>query len=143
MQDWLRSNWPVEHEAKPEEIRALLMVADRELADSRVPGLSTDGKFNHAYNAALQAAAAGLAASGYRAARGSHHYVIIQSLAQTLAVDARTLGKLDGFRKKRNAAEYEITGAVTELQAEEMAALASRLRTDVEEWLRRNHPESV
>jgi uncharacterized protein (UPF0332 family) len=131
----------MEHEAKPEDIRALLAVADRDLADSRIPGLSTDGTFSHAYNAALQAAAAALAASGYRAARGSHHHVIIQSLAKTVGADAGTVGKFDRFRKKRNTAEYEMVGGVTELEATEMVALAARLRKDIEEWIRLKHPE--
>jgi len=38
---------------------------------------------NIAYNAALQAAAAALAAAGYRASREQHHYRVIQSLRQT------------------------------------------------------------
>lgn len=46
--------------------------------------MSPDWKLNIAYNAALQAATAALAASGYRAAREQHHYRTIQSLAHTL-----------------------------------------------------------
>ena len=143
LDDWRKSSWLVEHKAKPEDIRALFSVADRELADSRIPGLSTDGRFNHAYNAALQAAAAALAASGYRAAQGSHHHMIIQSLARTIGADAGTVGKLDRFRKKRNTAEYEMAGGVTDLEAKEMVDLAARLRKDVEGWIRLKHSDLV
>jgi hypothetical protein len=45
--------------------------------------ISEDWKLNIAYNAALQAATAALAAAGYRAAREQHHYRTIQSLALT------------------------------------------------------------
>ena len=141
LDDWRKSSWLVKDEAKPEDIRALFAVADRELADSRVPGLSTDGRFNHAYAAALQAAGAALAASGFRPARGSHHHMIVQSLARTIGVDARVVAKFDRFRKKRNMAEYEMAGGITELEAEEMADLAARLRKDVEEWIRLKHPD--
>jgi hypothetical protein len=48
----------------------LLHIADRDLKDCEAGGLSADWKLNIAYNAALQAATAALAASGYQAARG-------------------------------------------------------------------------
>ena len=103
--------------------------------------MSTDARFGHAYSAALQAAAAALLAAGFRPSRGSsHHHVVIQSLGRTLGVDARTVGKFDGFRKKRNTAGYEMVGGVTELEADEMLALARRLRKDVETWLRKRYP---
>lgn len=141
LDDWRKISWLVEFEVTVEDIRALLAVADRELADSQVPGVSTDGKFNHAYAAALQAAAAALAASGFRPARGSHHHIIVQSLARTIGADTKVVAKFDRFRKKRNMAEYEMAGGITELEAEEMADLAARLRKDVEEWVRLKHPD--
>jgi hypothetical protein len=141
LDDWRKSSWLVEHETTADDIRALLTVADRELADSRVPGLSTDGKFNHAYASALQAAGAALAASGFRPARGSHHHMIVQSLARTIGAVAGVVAKFDRFRKKRNMAEYEMTGGITELEAEEMTDLAARLRKDAEEWIRLKHPD--
>ena len=81
---WLGNGWVVTHQASPQEIVDLLAVADRDLKDSSTPGLSSDWRLNIAYNAALQAAIAALAASGYRAARESHHYYTIQSLAYTI-----------------------------------------------------------
>ena len=56
------------HQATADEIRELLAVADRDLHDSDVAGLSTDTQLGLAYNAALQVATAALAAEGYRAA---------------------------------------------------------------------------
>jgi len=44
-----------------------------------------------AYNAALQAATAALAAAGYRATRDQHHDRVIQSLRETVGVDAPTV----------------------------------------------------
>ena len=118
-------------------------MADRDLAQCRTPHLSPDWQLNIAYNAALQAATAALAAAGYRAARGAHHYRVIQSLAHTIEADPGLVIQLDKFRKKRNITEYEHAGAVSEQEAKEMFALAKKLRDKVEKWLHSNHPELI
>ena len=141
LQDWLKSRWLIEHQTSRQEISDLLSMADRDLAQCRTPHLSPDWQLNIAYNAALQAATAALAAAGYRAARGAHHYRVIQSLAHTIEADTGLIIQLDKFRKKRNIIEYEQAGAVSEQEAKEIFALAKKLRDKVEKWLRSNHPE--
>ncbi|MCR4374988.1 MAG: hypothetical protein NUW22_09075 [Acidobacteria bacterium] len=96
---------------------------------------------NIAYNAALQVATAALAAAGYRAARDSHHFRVIQSLRETIGADASTVLTFDAFRKKRNTAGYDRAGLVSDADADAMRALAQRLRTDVAAWLSDNHGE--
>ena len=140
LKDWLNSGWLVEHRSSPQEIADLLALADRDLHDCRAPGLSPDWRLNIAYNAALQAATAALAAAGYRAAREAHHYRVIQSLAYTIAADSRRVVQLDAFRKKRNISGYDRASATSDKEAEEMFALAKKIREDVETWLRANHP---
>ena len=78
LQDWLINGWLTPHKTTPQEIKDLLTVADRDLTDCQVSGLSSEWRLNIAYNAALQSATAALAASGYRAAREAHHYRVIQ-----------------------------------------------------------------
>lgn len=56
------------HRPGAQEIAQLLAVADRDLQDAKVTGLSADGALATAYSAALQSATAALAASGYRVA---------------------------------------------------------------------------
>jgi hypothetical protein len=107
-------------------------VVERDLADSASKGLSPDWRLNIAYNAALQAATAALAAAGYRAARDSHHYRVIQSLQETVGTD-------DAFRKKRNITGYERVGTVSDADAAAMRTLAVRLRYEVIDWLKRHH----
>ena len=141
MQDWLKSRWLIEHQTSRQEISDLLSMADRDLAQCRTPHLSPDWQLNIAYNAALQAAIAALAAAGYRAAREAHHYRVIHSLAHTIEADPGLIIQLDKFRKKRNITEYEQAGAVSEQEAKEMFALAKNLRDKVEKWLRSSHPE--
>ncbi len=141
LQDWLKSRWLIKHQTSRQEVLDLLSMADRDLVQCRTPHLSPDWQLNIAYSAALQAATAALAAAGYRAARDSHHYRVIQSLAYTIKADERLITQLDKFRKKRNISDYERAGAVSEQEAKEMFALAENLRNEVEKWLRSNYPK--
>lgn len=136
LEDWLKNGWLVEHRTSAAEIAELLAIADRDLADCQVPGLSPDWKLNIAYNAALQSATAALAACGYRASRDAHHYRVIQSLALTIIADAGLVRQLDLFRKKRNVGRYERAGTVSYQEASEIIALADRIRQEVENWLK-------
>jgi len=141
LKDWLKNGWLVEHKTSPAEIADLLGVIGRDLADCETSGLSPDWRLNIAYNAALQAATAALAASGYRAAREAHHYRVIQSLAYTIGADRKLITQFDRFRKKRNIDEYDRAGTVSDQEAGEMVVLAKTLRDDVDTWLRTYHPE--
>src|SRR5467141_771495 len=107
LSDWLKGGWLTEHKSSAREIADLLNLADRDLADCRVVGLSADWQLNIAYNAALQSATAALAAAGYRAGRDAHHYRVIQSLAFTAGADRALIAQLEQFRKKRNIGGYE------------------------------------
>jgi hypothetical protein len=140
LKGWLDSGWLVSHTTSAWEISDLLAVVDRDLKDCRAEGLSPDWRLNIAYNAALLAATAALAACGYRAAREAHHYRAMQSLAFTIGASPEIVAQLDRFRKKRNIGGYERAGAVSDLEAQEMFTLAVRIRKDVEHWLMENHP---
>ena len=141
MQDWLKYGWLREHRSSRQEIADLFAVADRDLKACQTPALVPDWQFNIAYNAALQLAATALAAAGYDAERGNHHYRIIQSLEFTLGLPAATIRKFDVFRKKRNITDYERADTISETEAEEMRQLAETLRISVEAWVRKNHPQ--
>jgi hypothetical protein len=141
LRNWLSADWVTKRETSPQEIADLLGVADRDLSDCQSSGLSPDWRMNIAYNAALQVATAALAAAGYRAARDSHHYRVIQSLTHTICADANLIGQFDQFRKKRNVGGYERAGLVSDQEADEMFDLAKQLRKDVEKWIRDNHPD--
>lgn len=116
-------------------------MVDRDLADCRAAGLSSDWRLNIAYNAALQAATAALAAAGFRAGREAHHFRVIQSLAHTLGADAAFVARFDAFRKKRNIGGYERVGAVSDREADEMIAFAEEVRGRVVRWIGTDHPD--
>ena len=141
LQNWAKNGWLIEHKTSPQEIKDLLAISDRDPANCQIAGLSPDWQLSIAYNAALQAATAVLAACGFRASREAHHYRIIQSLAYTINSEPLLILQLDQLRKKRNITDYERAGAVSDSEAKEIIALAKKLREDVEKWIRANHPE--
>ena len=95
LREWQKNSWLVEHKSSPEEIAALFAIVERDLASAKVAGLADDWRLSIGYNAALQAATAALAASGFRAAREQHHYRTIQSLALTIGWPAAKVERFD------------------------------------------------
>lgn len=143
LKDWAENGWLQRLDFDRSDVGKMLEAVRRDLDTARVPGLHPDWKFNIAYNAVLGAAAAALAAEGYRAAREQHHYKVLDSLRLTLAIDATLSRKLDLCRKKRNTGTYNQVGAASEDEATEMVETAERLRDSLLEWLRTRHPELV
>jgi len=143
LQEWLNNGWLIAHKTSPHEIADLLAIADRDLTDADVAGLSTDWRFNIAYNAMLQTSTAALAAAGFRAAREAHHFRIIQSLQYTINADLKTITLLDMFRKKRNNGEYERAGAISDREAGEMIDAARQIRKNVSNYLQENYPHLI
>ena len=141
LNDWLKAGWLTEHKTSPEEIGELLGLVERDLADAGLDALSADWKLNIAYNAALQAATAALAACGYRASREAHHYRVIQSLRDTIGAPGSLVARLDVFRKKRNQGGYERAGVISDQEALEMIELAREIDATVRSWLAARRPD--
>jgi len=143
LEDWLNEGRLKSHKTNRKEIEQLFAVFERDMADAQAVGLSVDRRFATAYNAALMAARAALAASGYRTSGEGGHYWTIQSLAFTIELDNKVINKLNKFRQKRNISDYEMIGMVSEQEVREMVALAQELRELVMAWLEKNHPELI
>ncbi len=141
--DWANAGWLKQHVTSKEEITNLLAIADRDIDTAKIPGLASDWQLKIAYNAALQCARAALAAAGYIPERNAHHYRAIQSLAETISLDASSVNLLDSFRKKRNIADYEQAGRTSESEAAELVELAIMIKSRVTTWLTDNYPELV
>src|SRR5579884_1312326 len=109
LSDWDKFGWLKAHTTSKQEIEGLLSIVERELKDAQVKGISSDGKFNHAYRAALTLATALLYCSGYTIARGqSHHLKTIEEIPEILGKEAKEDAQyLETCRVKRNAAEYD------------------------------------
>jgi hypothetical protein len=66
---------------------------------------------------------------------------VIESLEDTIGTPAKTVHRLLALSKKRNVSNYDIAGAVSEQDLEQMLKLATELRVQVMEWLEMNYPE--
>jgi uncharacterized protein (UPF0332 family) len=140
--DWQKNGWLKPHPTSPQEIADLLALADRDLKDAKAKGLSDDWRFAIAYNAALQASNAALAASGYAVPKGdSNHFRVIQSIALTIGADDGDVARFDQYRKRRSMSIYDAAGVITKAEVKAIQEFANDLVERVHEWLRIGHPE--
>ncbi|MDE1976137.1 MAG: hypothetical protein KGI84_02620 [Elusimicrobia bacterium] len=129
------------HKASAGEIRGLFAVVKRDLADARVRGLSGDRRFATAYNAALQAGRACLAAEGYRTSGQGHHHTVFQALRHILPKESHhVLDYLDDCRSKRNLAEYLGADVASELESSELLREAQSFANFIQDFIRARHP---
>lgn len=130
------------HRTSAQEIRDLLRVVDRDLADASVRRISSDRRFITAYNAALTLATMVLHAAGYRAVGAGHHWTTIQALGHILGPEARArTNYLNSCRMRRNTADYDRAGTISETEADQILTEAEAFRADVLAWLHANHPD--
>jgi hypothetical protein len=145
LEQWLQNAWLQRSEPTIAEIQQLFRVVDRSISDARAQGLSADGRFEHAYNAALQLCTIALRASGFRVPKGpGHHKRGIDSLRYTLG-DAwsGTADHIERCSRQRGQAMYERVGVVSEEDADDLLTTAKQLRTGVVAWLKANHPTLI
>jgi len=130
-----------QHRTSAKEIADLLQVVDRDLADAALPRLSADRRYGTAYNAALALASIVLHAAGYRSVGIGHHWTTIQVLPETMGPQAQARADyLDNCRTRRNVADYDRAGVISDTEAPELLVEAKAFRAEVLEWLRANHP---
>jgi hypothetical protein len=110
------------------EVRRLLVMAHTRLADAKISGISAEGRFISAYNAAHAAALAALRWHGYRS---ENRYTVFQCLPHTLGWSAVQWRVLDSAHQKRNLAEYEGFLEVEESTIAELCELVEILISDV------------
>jgi hypothetical protein len=140
LQQWAANGWLRPHQTTRQQISDLLAIVDRDLADS-MRDLSPDWQFGIAYNAVLKLCTILLYASGYRPEKNLAHYRTLQSLPLILG-PSRTndADYLDACRAKRNTAEYDAAGTVSQSEADELREFTRELHTEVLVWLKNNHP---
>ena len=145
LEQWLRNGWLQRNEPTVAQIHRLLQVVDRDISNAQAVGLDADGKFQHAYTAALQLCVIALLASGYRVRKGEGlHKYGIDSLRYTLGADwSETADHIERCSRLRGQVTYERIGVVSEEDAEDLLGTAKRLRVGVVDWLKANHPALV
>ena len=142
LKQWADNGWLRVHRSSRQEVTDLLSIVDRDLEDARRTEISADWRFGIAYNATLKLCTILLHASGWRPERLLQHYRTIQALPLVLgASKRRDADYLEACRKKRNTVEYDIAGAATSADADELLAFARSLRDETLAWLRTARPE--
>lgn len=124
-----------EYAATTEEVRALLLAVQRNLADAQVTTISLETRFDAAYKAIMQLSMVALLANGFRPGSGAgHHMTMIQALPKSIGLDRQRVVVLDALRRKRNAADY-LGSYVDQAATVACIAEAQSLLLDVEAWL--------
>lgn len=132
LQQWKANGWLKTHKTSGEELRNLLDIVDRDLADSQSEGLSNDWKFGIAYNAALKLCTMMLYDAGYMPEKNLAHYRTLLSIEYTLGAHRKADAVyLDACRTKRNHVEYDYVEGASAAEAEELMAFAKELRDEV------------
>ena len=141
LNDWAKSGWLKRHQPTKPQIAAIFGVVDRDLEDAK-QSLSPDGRFNIAYNAALQLCAIVLLAEGWKPDKLNAHHRTISALPLILGKERQgDADYLDTCRAKRNGLEYDAAGRVSAAEAKELREFATELREAVIVWLAAKHPQ--
>ena len=143
LQQWKANGWLQAHQTTASQIADLLAIVDRDLEDS-MRELSADWQFGIAYNAALKLCTILLYASGFRPEKNLAHYRTLAALPLILGSErSNDADYLDTCRAKRNTAEYDTAGTVSQSEANELRDFTRELRADVIAWLRFHHPSLI
>ena len=143
LQQWASNGWLRPHQTNKQQVTDLLAIVERDLADSE-SDLSPDWQFGIAYNAALKLCTVLLYARGYRPEKNLAHYRTLQALPLILGAErVDDSDYLDACRAKRNTAEYDAAGTISQSEADELRAFTRELQNDVLTWLRQNHPALI
>ncbi len=142
LEKWVEYGWLRREPTSPGEIKDLLGIVERSLADSKVEAVSTDLRFIAAFNAALVVASTALRASGHRTVtQAGHHVRTIESLELTVEASSKVIQRFKTLNNKRNKSVYDVAGAVSDQELEAMVKLANELKDGTIAWLHRFHPE--
>ena len=141
MEAWAKNGWLRPHQTNRQQVTDLLAIVERDLVDAR-SSVSADWQFGIAYNAALKLCTIILYASGYRPEKNLAHYRTLQALPIIMGTSRQDdADYLDTCRAKRNTAEYDVAGTVSQSEADELRAFVESLRDDVLEWLAKHHAQ--
>lgn len=143
LENWRQNGWLARKEPTLPEITQLFAVVDREIADADSEGLSIDGRFMHAYDAALILCKIALRANGFNVAKGSgHHKRLIESLTFTLGEDMRdTADQFEYASRRRGQAMYDSIDVVEKEDADELLESAIETRGRLINYLKESFPE--
>jgi hypothetical protein len=124
-----------------DELRAMVAV---NLKDAHVVGISAQGRFEFAYNAARLMATIVVRTSGYRVvARTGHHYFTFQALQASDPTFVKIAIYFDGARDKRNDFSYETPVLISDSDAGDLVDAVEQFQKDCEAWIKSKDPSLV
>jgi hypothetical protein len=142
LEKWVEYGWLRREPTSRGEIKDLLGIVERSLADAKVGAVSTDLRFIAAFNAALCVATTALRASGHRTAtQAGHHVKTIESLELTIKASPKLMQRFKTFNNKRNKSVYDVAGTISDQELEAMIKLANELKDSTVAWLQEFHQE--
>jgi len=125
-----------------DDIQHILQLAERDLADASVPGLSSDRRFLIAYEAGLALATIPIYCGGYETHGSGHHWMTFQLLPHFMGENMAELATyLESCRTKRNVGTYDRGGEISETEADELVAEVQGFITEIRGWLGAVHPD--
>ena len=138
----LQQNRVQQHSTNKQEIDQLRQLVARGLADAAVTAISTDLRFQAAYNAVLQLATTVIYCAGYRVKGREHHKTTFEALPLAMGnAVTQQATYFDTCRKKRNTITYDRTEFISETEAEDLIKETKGFQQLVEAWIVRNHPQ--
>ncbi len=147
LENWAKNSWLEKRDSDAAEIARLLAIADGRLKDHQgavAAKLSSDVQLDLGYDAIRACATAALRAAGYRVVRGGNeHYRTIEALEFSIDPQKKLIPTLDKLRKKRNIGSYDDFGLISQGEADSCGKMAISVRKEVEEWIRKNHPDKI
>lgn len=121
-----------------DELRAMVAV---NLKDAHVAGISAQGRFEFAYNAARLMATVVVRASGYRVvARTGHHYFTFQALQAADPSFLKMAIYFDAARDKRNDFSYESPVLISDTDADDLLKAVEQFQQDSQAWIKATDP---
>lgn len=142
LQDSLHSGSIVQQPTSRAEIQELLRLAARSIGDANAAGLSPEGRFKLAYEAALQLSTIALRCAGYRTKGEGHHWTLFNALPDVMGPEVGELA--DYFqvcRGKRSAATYHASSAVSRDEADELFREVEEFDITIRRWTKDNYPQ--
>lgn len=135
----LQQNRVQQHSTNRQEIDKLREVVARGLADATVTAISSDLRFQAAYNAVLQLATMAIHCAGYRVTGREHHRTTFRALPLAMGNAVATQATyFDTCRKKRNTLTYDQAGVISEAEVRDLIQEATSFQNDLEDWIK-NH----
>jgi hypothetical protein len=112
------------------------------LHDAAVQGVSLDGQFRSAYDAARHLTAMVLAVGGWRAAGEAQHFTLFSALPLVMGPQVGEVANyLDGCRKKRNISAYHRAGSIAHAEVTELQRRVLEFQQQVESWIASTRPD--